>query len=87
MQEIGIDLINRIPILLTRELAKQADLIITMGCGDQCPVITGKQYIDWNLPDPADQPVATVRKLRNQIAIRVRNLIKQLDQQAGGASL
>jgi arsenate reductase len=87
MQEIGIDLINRIPILLTRELAKQADLIITMGCGDECPVIPGKQYLDWDLPDPADQPLATVRAIRNDINTKVRDLIEKLDQATDAASL
>jgi arsenate reductase len=86
MQEIGIDLTNRTPTLLTREFAKQADLIITMGCGDECPVIPGKQYTDWDLPDPADQPVTSVREIRNEINTRVRDLIKRLDEPANKAS-
>jgi arsenate reductase len=81
MNEIGIDLTNRTPVLLTRELAEEADLVITMGCGDQCPVIPGKQYIDWELQDPADQPVATVREIRDEIHARVSDLVKQLDKQ------
>jgi arsenate reductase len=52
MREVGIDLADRRPRLLTRELAEQADIVVTMGCGDQCPVIPGKRYIDWDLPDP-----------------------------------
>lgn len=86
MQEIGIDLTNRTPKLLTRELAEQADLIVTMGCGDECPVVPGKRYIDWNLLDPADQPVSTVREIRSEINRRVRDLIAQLDQPANTAS-
>jgi arsenate reductase len=87
MQEIDIDLTNRTPTLLTRELAEQADLIITMGCGDECPVIPGKQYLDWDLPDPADQPLATVRAIRNDINTKVRDLIEKLDQATDAASL
>jgi arsenate reductase len=86
MREIGVDLTNRTPTLLTRELGEQADLIITMGCGDECPVIPGKQYTDWNLPDPADQPVTTVREIRNEINTRIRDLIERLDQPANTAS-
>ena len=57
MHELGIDLADRTPQLLTRELAEQADLVVTMGCGDECPYIPGKRYIDWDLEDPADQPI------------------------------
>ena len=87
MQEIGIDLTDRTPTLLTRELAEQADLIITMGCRDECPVIPGKQYLDWDLQDPADQPLATVRASRDEINTRVRDLIEKLDQATDAASL
>ncbi len=80
MQEIGIDLTNRTPRLLTRKLADQADLIITMGCGDECPVIPGKHHLDWDLRDPADQPIATVRAIRDDINTRVRDLVAGLDQ-------
>lgn len=86
MREIGIDLTNRTPTLLTRELAEQADLIITMGCGDECPVIPGKRYVDWELLDPADQPVATIREIRDEITARVRDLINRLDREANVAS-
>jgi protein-tyrosine-phosphatase len=85
MQEIGIDLANRTPTLLTRELAEQADLIITMGCGDECPVVPGKRYIDWDLPDLADQPVSTVREIRGDVSTRVRDLVARLDQSANAA--
>ena len=56
MRELGIDLADRRPQLLTRELAEQADVVVTMGCGDACPYIPGKRYIDWDLPDPKGRP-------------------------------
>jgi arsenate reductase (thioredoxin) len=79
MNEIGIDLSDRTPRLLTRELAEQADLVITMGCGDQCPYIPGKRYLDWDLPDPAGQPPDQVRAIRDDIMTRVKALITELD--------
>jgi protein-tyrosine-phosphatase len=84
MNELGIDLSDHIPTALTRELAEQADIVITMGCGDQCPVIPGKQYLDWDLQDPAGQPTATVRAIRDEIGSRVRELVQQLDQAVNG---
>jgi arsenate reductase len=81
MNEIGIDLSDRTPQLLTRELAEQADLVITMGCGDECPFIPGKRYLDWDLPDPAGQPVDQVRGIRDEIADRVAALVAELDSQ------
>lgn len=80
MNELGHDLSNREPQLLTRRLAEQADLVITMGCGDECPVIPGKQYVDWDLPDPHGQPIERVRLIRNDIRQRVGELVKQLDR-------
>jgi protein-tyrosine-phosphatase len=79
MREIGIDLSSHRPQLLTQELADQADVVVTMGCGDACPYIPGKRYIDWDLPDPRDRPIAEVRAIRDDIAIRVRELIDELD--------
>lgn len=79
MREIGIDLSRRRPRLLTRELAEQADVVITMGCGDECPYIPGKRYIDWELTDPAGQPVEKVREIRDQIDGLVRALVAELD--------
>ena len=79
MRERDIDLANRVPQLLTRELAEQADMVVTMGCGDQCPYIPGKTYIDWELPDPHGQPIDCVRALRDEIEDRVKNLIAELD--------
>jgi protein-tyrosine-phosphatase len=81
MNEIGIDLSGRTPQPLTRELAEQADLVITMGCGDQCPYIPGKRYLDWDLPDPAGQPIDQVRAVRDQIADRTAALVAKLDGQ------
>ena len=78
MNEIGIDLSGRTPQLLTRELAQQADIVITMGCGDECPVIPGKRYIDWDLPDPHGQPLDVVRTIRDEIGRRVAELIETL---------
>jgi protein-tyrosine-phosphatase len=86
MREIGIDLSDRRPVLLTRELAEQADVVVTMGCGDACPYIPGKRYVDWELPDPKGRPVEEVRALRDDIARRVRQLAAELDG-AGTASV
>src|SRR5947209_7126694 len=79
MRELGIDLAGRKPKLLTRDLARQADVVITMGCGDQCPFIPGKRYIDWDLPDPKGRPVQEVRAIRDDIARRVAQLLTELD--------
>jgi arsenate reductase (thioredoxin) len=79
MRELGIDLADRTPRLLTRELAEEADVVITMGCGDQCPIIPGKRYVDWDLPDPKGRPIDEVRATRDEIARRVRELAAELD--------
>ncbi len=79
MRELGVDLAARQPKLLTPELAQQADVVITMGCGDECPFIPGKRYIDWDLPDPKGRPVADVRTTRDEISRRVRGLVDELD--------
>jgi arsenate reductase (thioredoxin) len=78
MRELGIDLGDRKPQLLSRELAEQADVVVTMGCGDECPFIPGKRYIDWDLPDPDGQPIETVRTIREEIAHRTRQLAAEL---------
>ena len=78
MRELGIDLADRRPQLLTRELAERADVVVTMGCGDQCPVLPGKRYIDWDLPDPKGRPVDEVRAMRDDIQRRVGGLIEEL---------
>jgi protein-tyrosine-phosphatase len=78
MRELDIDLGGRTPQLLTRELAEQADVVVTMGCGDECPFIPGKRYIDWELPDPSGQPLPAVRATRDEIARRVAALLAEL---------
>src|SRR3954469_14898636 len=80
MRELGIDLADRTPQLLTRELAEQADVVVTMGCGDECPYIPGRRYLDWDLEDPKGRPVDEVRATREDIARRVDNLIAELDR-------
>jgi arsenate reductase (thioredoxin) len=79
MRELGIDLAGRRPRLLTRELAEQADVVVRMGCGDQCPYIPGKRYLDWELPDPKGRPLAEVRATRDDIARRAQLLAEELD--------
>jgi arsenate reductase len=77
MNELGIDLSHRRPQLLTRELAGWADVVVTMGCGDQCPVIAGKRYVDWELPDPAGRRIDEVRATRDEIKDRVGKLLAE----------
>jgi protein-tyrosine-phosphatase len=79
MRELGVDLSERRPQRLTRELAERADLVVTMGCGDSCPYVPGTRYLDWDLPDPKGQPVDAVRATRDEIARRVEALIADLD--------
>ena len=78
MRELGIDLSDRRPRRLTRELTEQANVVVTMGCGDACPFIPGKRYIDWDLPDPKGRPIDEVRATRDDIAARVRQLASEL---------
>lgn len=80
MREEGIDLGDRKPQLLTMEMAQWADVVITMGCGDACPVIPGKRYIDWDLTDPKGLPVEQVREIRDDISRRVVGLMESLDR-------
>jgi len=80
MDEAGVDLRGRTPTRLTDELARWADVVVTMGCGDACPVIPGRRYIDWELRDPKDLPLDDVRAIRNDIASRVASLVKDLDR-------
>lgn len=80
MRELGIDLAGRQPQLLTRELAERADVVVTMGCGDQCPYIPGKRYLDWELPDPKGCPIAEVRAIRDEIVRRVGALCEELNR-------
>ena len=78
MTEIGIDITHESPKPLTDELARTADVLVTMGCGDACPVYPGKRYLDWQLPDPAGQGTAAVRPIRDEIDRRVRDLLTDL---------
>jgi protein-tyrosine-phosphatase len=79
MRELEIDLSDRRPQRLSPELAAQADVLVTMGCGDACPFIPGKRYIDWELPDPQGRPLDEVRATRDDIAARVQALVGELD--------
>jgi arsenate reductase (thioredoxin) len=79
MRELDIDLADRTPQLLTRELAEQANVVVTMGCGDACPYIPGKQYIVWDLPDPKGRSLNEVRRTRDEIRRRIDDLLEELD--------
>jgi arsenate reductase len=79
MRELDVDLSDRQPQPLTDELAKRADVIVTMGCGDECPYVPGKRYLDWDLPDPEGRPIEEVRATRDEIADRVESLLRELD--------
>jgi protein-tyrosine-phosphatase len=82
MLELSIDLSGRVPQLLTHELAERADVVVTMGCGDACPYVPGRRYIDWDLPDPKGRPLAEVRAIRDDIATRIGGLVAELDDGA-----
>ena len=79
MRELGIDLSDRKPRVLTTELARWADVVVTMGCGDECPVVPGRRYIDWDLQDPKDLPVEDIRAIRDDISGRVGALVESLN--------
>ncbi len=78
MRELGIDLSTHLPRKLTDEDAEWADIVVTMGCGDECPFIPGKRYLDWDLPDPKDRPLEEVRATREEIGRRVGELLGEL---------
>ena len=78
MNEVGIDNSAETPKILTADAVKASDVCITMGCGDTCPVFPGKRYLDWELDDPAGQPLEAVRPVRDEIEKRVRALISEL---------
>jgi arsenate reductase len=80
MRELGVDLAGRRPQRLTRALAEQADVVVTMGCGDACPYLPGKRYVDWELEDPKGRPLDEVRATREDIARRVTALAAELDR-------
>ncbi|MCD9879107.1 arsenate reductase ArsC [Streptomyces guryensis] len=78
MEEVGIDVSAETPKILTTEAVRSSDVVITMGCGDTCPVFPGKRYLDWPLEDPAGQGAAAVRPIRDEIERRVRGLLAEL---------
>jgi protein-tyrosine-phosphatase len=78
MDEVGLDLRSETPKLLTRDLAEWADVVVTMGCGDACPYVPGKRYIDWDLEDPKGKSLNAVRDTRDEIARRVDALVAEL---------
>jgi protein-tyrosine-phosphatase len=78
MSEVGIDLGGELPQPWADEIVRAADVIVTMGCGDACPVYPGKRYLDWELEDPAGRPVEEVRPIRDEIERRVRGLLGEL---------
>jgi arsenate reductase (thioredoxin) len=80
MNELGLDLSERQPELLDTADAEWADVVVTMGCGDKCPYIPGRRYVDWDLPDPKGQPIEVVRATRDEIAVRVDQLVAELNR-------
>ena len=78
MREVGVDLSDELPKRLTNDSVRAADVVITMGCGDACPIYPGKRYEDWELEDPAGKDLATVRRIRGEIEARVRALLDEL---------
>jgi arsenate reductase (thioredoxin) len=78
MLEVGLDIARELPKLLTTEAVESSDVVITMGCGDACPVFPGKRYLDWELPDPAGLPLEKVRPIRDEIQRRVQELLAEL---------
>ncbi|WP_337926126.1 arsenate reductase ArsC [Kribbella italica] len=78
MKEVGIDITGAIPQLLQTETVRESDVIVTMGCGDACPIFPGKRYEDWELTDPAGQPIEVVRQVRDEIRARVEKLVGEL---------
>ncbi len=81
MEEVGIDIADATPRPWTPETLDEADVVVTMGCGDTCPVVPGKRYLDWQLTDPAGQPLEVVREVRDEIAEHVRGLLDDLGVQ------
>jgi arsenate reductase len=78
MTEVGLDLTKEFPKPLTDEVVRAADVVVTMGCGDACPVYPGKRYLDWEIDDPAGQDIQTVRRIRDEIDARVQVLLHEL---------
>lgn len=78
MAEIGIDITGEVPKQLSTEAVERSDVVITMGCGDACPVFPAKRYLDWTVPDPAGKSVEEIRPIRDELARRVRALVQEL---------
>ena len=78
MAEEGIDIANNVPKVLTTEAVKESDVVITMGCGDTCPIFPGKRYEDWELADPAGQGIESVRPIRDEIKARIQGLLAEI---------
>ena len=78
MNELGIDISKEFPKPLTTDVVEAADVVVTMGCGDACPIFPGKRYLDWELPDPAGKSVEEVRQIRDEIAARIEGLLDEL---------
>jgi len=78
MEELGVDMGEEFPKPLTDEVVRAADVVITTGCGDACPIYPGKRYEDWDLEDPAGQDLSTVRRIRDELDARVQKLIGEL---------
>ncbi|MGW2953616.1 arsenate reductase ArsC [Streptomyces eurythermus] len=87
MSEVGIDLVGLTPRVLTPEMVKSSDYVITMGCGDTCPVFPGKQYRDWALQDPAGQGLDVVRRIRDEIKERVEDLVAEISRNGRDADV
>ena len=83
MDELGIDMSKEFPKPLTTEAVQGSDVIITMGCGDACPIFPGKRYLDWDLPDPAGKPLDQIRPIRDEIDRRVHELVAELTTSSG----
>lgn len=78
MNEVGIDISGEAPVRLTKEMGLRADVIVTMGCGDACPVYVGKRYVDWEIEDPSTREIQLVRVIRDELESRVRALLDEL---------
>src|SRR5919108_6009627 len=83
MREVDIDLADRVPHELRVDQAEWAHVVVTMGCGDECPYVPGKRYLDWELPDPKGLPLEQIRAIRDEIAERVDDLVAELDSEYG----
>ncbi|MFJ2262665.1 arsenate reductase ArsC [Streptomyces sp. NPDC087844] len=79
MNEIGVDISDQQPKILTTEAVQASDYVITMGCGDACPIFPGKRYLDWDLEDPAGKGVGSVRPIRDEIKTRIEALVAEID--------